>query len=68
MRSYVRYQTEQSMVSWHPGRAPRTPVAKLDARVLNLTLKHLPRDGSSHWSSRKLAADYIHPINYSYRI
>ena len=32
-------------------------VAKLDARVLNRTLKHLPRDGSTHWSSRKLAAE-----------
>jgi hypothetical protein len=25
--------------------------------VLNRTLKHLPRDGSTHWSSRKLAAE-----------
>ncbi len=45
------------LVSLHPGRAPRTPVAKLDARVLNRTLKHTPRDGSTHWSSRKLAAE-----------
>ena len=45
------------LVSLHPGRAPRTPVAKLDARVLNRTLKHLPKDGSTHWSSRKLAAE-----------
>jgi transposase len=45
------------LVSLHPGRAPRTPVAKLDARVLNRTLKHLPGDGSTHWSSRKLAAE-----------
>ena len=45
------------LVSLHPGRAPRTPVAKLDARVLSRTLKHTPRDGSTHWSSRKLAAE-----------
>ncbi len=45
------------LVSLHPGRAPRTPVAKLDARVLNRTLKHTPRDGSTHWSSRKLAGE-----------
>ena len=45
------------LVSLHPGRAPRTPVAKLDARVLNRTLKHTSRDGSTHWSSRKLAAE-----------
>ena len=41
------------LVSLHPGRAPKVPVAKLDARVLNRTLKHLPKDGSTHWSSRK---------------
>ena len=43
------------LVSLHPGRAPKVPIAKLEARVLNRTLKHLPRDGSTHWSSRKLA-------------
>ena len=43
------------LVSLHPGRAPKVPTAKLEARVLNRTLKHLPRDGSTHWSSRKLA-------------
>ena len=43
------------LVSSHPGRAPKVPTAKLEARVLNRTLKHLPRDGSTHWSSRKLA-------------
>jgi transposase len=32
-------------------------VAKLEARVLDRTLKHKPRDGSTHWSSRKLAAE-----------
>jgi transposase len=45
------------LVSLHPGRTPKQPVAKLEARVLNRTLKHLPRDGSTHWSSRKLAAE-----------
>jgi len=44
------------LVSYHPGRAPKSP-AKLEARVLNRTLKHKPRDGSTHWSSRKLAAE-----------
>jgi transposase len=43
------------LVSLHPGRAPKVPTAKLEARILNRTLKHLPRDGSTHWSSRKLA-------------
>ncbi len=36
------------LVSLHPGRKPRVAVAKLDARVLNRTLKHLPKDGSTH--------------------
>ncbi|ART52181.1 IS630 family transposase [Acidovorax carolinensis] len=45
------------LVSLHPGRAPVQPVAKLEARVLNKTLKHKPKDGSTHWSSRKLAAE-----------
>jgi transposase len=45
------------LVSIHPGRAPLRSVAKLEARVLNRTLKHKPKDGSTHWSSRKLAAE-----------
>ena len=45
------------LVSLHPGRAPKRPVAKLEARVLERTLKRLPKDGSTHWSSRKLAAE-----------
>ena len=44
-------------MSLHPGRAPRQPVAKLEARVLERTLKRQPRDGSTHWTSRKLAAE-----------
>lgn len=45
------------LVSLHPGRAPARPVAQIEARVLNKTLKHKPKDGSTHWSSRKLAAE-----------
>lgn len=41
----------------HPGRAPRKNMAQLEARVLERTLKRKPRDGSTHWSSRKLAAE-----------
>lgn len=41
----------------HPGRAPKQPPAKLEARVLNYTLKRKPTDGSTHWSSYKLAAE-----------
>jgi transposase len=45
------------MYARHPGRTPKQPPAKLEARVLNHTLKRKPRDGSTHWSSRKLAAE-----------
>ncbi|OTP79796.1 Mobile element protein [Caballeronia sordidicola] len=45
------------MYARHPGRAPEQPPAKLEARVLNRTLKHKPSDGSTHSSSYKLAAE-----------
>ena len=45
------------MYARHPGRAPKQPPARLEARVLNRTLKHKPADGSTHWSSYKLAAE-----------
>ena len=41
----------------HLGRATVQPVAKLEARVLNKTRKHKPKDGTTHWNSRKLAAE-----------
>ena len=45
------------LVSLHSGRARLRSVVKLEARVLNRTFKHLPQDGSTHWSSRELAAE-----------
>ena len=52
----------------HPGRAPTRDPAKLEARVLERTLKHKPRDGSTHWSSRKLAAELKLPFMTVQRI
>lgn len=52
----------------HPGRAPLRDPAKLEARVLERTLKHKPRDGSTHWSSRKLAAEMKLPFMTVQRI
>jgi hypothetical protein len=52
----------------HPGRAPTRDPAKLEARVLGRTLKHKPRDGSTHWSSRKLAAELKLPFMTVQRI
>jgi transposase len=39
----------------HPGQKPTVVTAKLGARILAATRK-APRDGSTHWSCRKLAA------------
>jgi transposase len=54
-----RFMTERlaGMYARHPGRAPKQPVAKLEARVLNYTLRRKPADGATHWSTRKLAAE-----------
>jgi transposase len=52
----------------HPGRAPTRDPARLEARVLERTLKHKPRDGSTHWSSRKLAAELKLPFMTVQRI
>ncbi len=52
----------------HPGRAPRHDLARLEARVLAYTLKRKPKDGSTHWSSRKLAAQLGLPFMTVQRI
>jgi len=41
----------------HAGRERYKVTDRLEARVLERTLKHTPADGSTHWSSRKLAAE-----------
>jgi transposase len=40
----------------HPGRKPKVITAKLQARVLEAT-RRKPKDGSTHWSVRKLARE-----------
>ena len=40
----------------HPGQQPRVITAKLQARVLEAT-RRKPKDGSTHWSVRKLARE-----------
>jgi transposase len=45
------------LFSRHAGQGPRTLSPKLEARILERTLKHKPRDGSTHWSTRKLGAE-----------
>ena len=41
----------------YAGRARYKVTDRIEARVLAWTTKHTPRDGSTHWSSRKLAAE-----------
>ena len=41
----------------HAGRQRYKVTDRLEARVLARTIKHKPADGSTHWSSRKLAAE-----------
>ena len=45
------------MYARHLGRTPTQSPARLEARVLSYTLKRKPADGSTHRSSRKLAAE-----------
>jgi hypothetical protein len=53
----VRFVAERlaGMYGRHPGRAPKQPPHKLEARVLAHTLKRKPPDGATRWSSYKLA-------------
>src|SRR6218665_3774526 len=41
----------------HPGHQRYKVPARLEAGVLVRTTKHNPADGSTHWSTRKLAAE-----------
>ena len=41
----------------HAGRERYKVTDRLEARILARTTKHKPADGSTHWSSRKLAAE-----------
>jgi transposase len=41
----------------HPGRERYKVTERIEARVLAWTTKRKPADGSTHWSSRKLAAE-----------
>ena len=52
-----RFVSERLAGLWsrHPGREPGPGAEQLDARIIDTTLHKPPRDGSTHWSSRKLA-------------
>ena len=45
------------LYSRHRGRAVEKRTPRLEAKILNWTLNRKPRDGSTHWSTRKLAKE-----------
>jgi transposase len=55
-RDRFRAERLAGLYSRHRGREPARGSAQLEARILTWTLKHKPTDGSTHWSSRTLAA------------
>jgi transposase len=44
------------LFSWHAGQLPTTLTPALEARILEWSVKRQPLNGSTHWSTRKLAA------------
>ena len=53
-----RFLKERISGLWgcHLGKAVAAGTERLEARIINRSLHHKPSDGSTHWSSRKLAA------------
>ncbi len=53
-----RFATElvAGLYSRHRGQSPSVLTPRLEARILEWTLKRKPIDGSTHWSTRKLGA------------
>jgi transposase len=51
---FVRHRIAGLMEERHPGQKPSVRTPRLQARVLT-TIKEGPKDGSTHWSCRKLA-------------
>ena len=52
-----RFQAERlaGLFSRHAGQVASTLTPQLEARILDWTVKRKPTDGSTHWSTRKLA-------------
>jgi len=54
-----RFRQERLSGLWgrHPGKLAAPGAEHLEARIIDWTLHRKPADGSTHWSSRKLAAE-----------
>ena len=57
------------LFSRHAGQLPTTLTPALEARILEWSVKRKPTDGSTQWSTRKLAAEiiglYLHPPQHA---
>src|ERR1700677_3214223 len=56
-RRFLQHRAAGLMEGLHPGQQPSVRTPKLQANVL-AAIKEGPKDGSTHWSCRKLAAKF----------
>jgi transposase len=56
-RRSLQHRIAGLMDELHPGQPPSVRVPKLEAKVLG-TIKEGPKDGTTHWSCRKLASRF----------
>ena len=56
-RRFLRHRMAGLMEEGHPGQRPSVRTPKLQAKVL-AAIKEGPKDGSTHWSCRKLASRF----------
>src|ERR1700680_3577198 len=56
-RRFLQHRIAGLMEELHPGQQPSVRTPKLQAKVLS-AIKEGPKDGSTHWSCRKLAAKF----------
>lgn len=63
-----RFSTERISGLWsrHRGRKAEDNAEKIEARIIDRTLHRKPKDGSTHWSCRKLAKELgVNPMRVS---
>src|ERR1022692_2132994 len=56
-RRFLQHRIAGLMEELHPGQPPSVRTPKLQAKVLS-AIKEGPKDGSTHWSCRKLASKF----------
>jgi transposase len=56
-KRFLQYRVSGLLEERHPGQKPSVRTPKLQARILT-AIKDGPKDGSTHWSCRKLASHF----------